>query len=188
MQVLLFLILLLGCREELSSKAVPPQTNPKDDYERMLLKVVTRDGYVNYERLRKQRKPLDTYVAWLHGKKAWRGARPTERHADWLNAYNALVLFQILERGTPDSVRDIPGWFGGPGARFFSGTQFQLGPDTLSLNEIEHELLTFPGSVHDDQVDCLAYGVRVFLEALAAQRMLSSEDPRFGGIRGMSRL
>ena len=132
-------MLLLGCREDLSSRAVPPTTNPKDAYEILLKKVVTREGYVNYARLRKNRKPLDGYVAWLHTSKAWRGARPTERHADWLNTFNALVLFQILERGTPDSVRDVPGWFGRPGAKFFRGTQFRVGPDNMSLSEIQDE-------------------------------------------------
>jgi hypothetical protein len=139
MSALLFLFLLVGCREELSSRAPAPATNPKDAYEDLLNRVVTRDGYVHYTRLQKNRKPLDKYVAWLHSTKAWRGARPTERHADWLNTYNALVLFQVLERGIPESVTQVTGWFGGPGARFFSGTHFRVGPEKMSLNEIKHE-------------------------------------------------
>ncbi len=139
MSAFLFLLLMFGCREEMTSKAPRPETNPEAEYEALLRKVVTRDGYVNYKKLRKNRKYLDKYVAWLHGQRAWKGARPTDRHADWLNAFNALVLFQILERDTPASVKDVPGWFGGPAAKFFSGTAFRLGPETMSLSEIEHE-------------------------------------------------
>jgi len=139
MTAFLFLFMIFGCREVLTSKAPPPNKNPKEEYEDLLRRAVTREGYVNYAKLRKNRKALDRYVAWLHTDKAWKGPRPTERHADWLNTYNALTLFQVLERGTPDSVVDVPGWFGGKGAKFYSGTQFRLGPEHLSLSEIEHE-------------------------------------------------
>jgi predicted phage terminase large subunit-like protein len=36
------------------------------------------------------------------------------------------------------------------------------------LSDVLPELLAFPAAAHDDQLDALAYGVQVLLEALAA--------------------
>lgn len=136
----LVLLALLGCRETLYSPVDAPAENPSKDYGELLSRVVGSDGMVNYDALEADREALDNYVAWLQVEEAWKGSRPTERPAEWVNAYNALVLFQVLERKRPESVLDVRGFLPIDGAKFFYGTQFAVNNgEYLSLSEIEHE-------------------------------------------------
>ena len=139
MRVAPLLIAILGCRESMSPDIPPPMADPREAWQTTLNEVVTHDGYVDYDHLEANRESLDTYVAWLGTERAWRGARPTERVAEWVNTYNALVLYQVLERRRPASVLDPKGWIPRPGSRFFVETQFDIGKNWLSLSEIEHE-------------------------------------------------
>ena len=103
--------------------------------------VVTPEGLVDYDRLEDRREDLEGYVAWLGTGEAWQGRLTRDFHGRYLNAYNALVMYQVLERGRPASVRDPRRLIPAAGAAFFLETQFKLGPDWLSLSEIEHERL-----------------------------------------------
>lgn len=128
---LLSALLCLGCRQSMRSTAVP-NAEASADWQALLEKVVTAEGLVDYDALSADREPLDRYVAWLATPEAWPGKVTRDWHAQYLNAYNALVLFQVLERGRPASVRDVP-------FRFFHWTQFQIGEEWLTLSEIENE-------------------------------------------------
>lgn len=128
-----------GGRETLHPRVDLPEQNPTARYSALLVQVVTFDGYVDYEELEKQRGVLDEYVAWIAHSRAWRLERPVDRPADYLNAYNALVLYQVLERGRPDSVLNVTGWLPVPGARFFKTTQFKVGRERVTLSEMMHE-------------------------------------------------
>lgn len=137
------LVVLIGCKETMRSDAPTPSKDPSLAWDALLGEVVTADGYVDYDRLQAKREVLDTYVAWLH---AGRIPRPSlEKYAWWINTYNALVLWTVLEEGRPASVRDVeptsPLWPGPPGVGFFQQRQFPIAPDRLSLNEILHEKL-----------------------------------------------
>ncbi len=132
-------LLLSACKETMLPTVEPPKTSPVPAYAALLTEVVTQDGYVDYDRLEARRKPLDDFVAWMAYSRPWRYERPVDRPADYLNAYNALVLYQVLERGRPRSVLEVQGWFGPPGTKFFLTTQFQIGRERVSLSEIEHE-------------------------------------------------
>ncbi len=127
-----------GCRTSMIPEHVPPDREPAAAYANLLERVVTEDGLVDYDALEADREPLDRYVAWLAGD-PMRGRQSMDRHAFWLNAYNALVLYQVLERGRPDSVLDVNGWIPAEGAGFFYETQFKIEQDWLSLSEIENE-------------------------------------------------
>lgn len=133
------LLLLLGCRETLRPGVLPPDRDPSRRWEQLLSRVVDREGYVDYGALESDRGPLDDYVAWLATDEAWEGKLTKDWHAQFLNAYNALVLYQVLIRGRPASVLDVRGTIPVKGFKFFRGTQFRLGDDLLSLSEIEHE-------------------------------------------------
>lgn len=137
------LLLAGACRQELTSSAQLRKDAPKA-YEDLLGRVVSPDGRVDYDALEADRGPLDGYVAWLGSEKAWQGRMTKDWHAQYLNAYNALVLYQVLERGRPASVLDVRG--GGlsalvpiAGYGFFHATEFALGEETLTLSEIENE-------------------------------------------------
>lgn len=131
-------MLLTACRPTLVSNGNATARAPRR-YADLLEQVVTEDGYVDYDRLADDRDKLDDYVAWLAEHGPPEGGNPTSHahQAFWYNAYNALVLFAVLEHGRPASVRDVTG--PSPGAGFFLLHDFQVGPDQVSLWEIEHE-------------------------------------------------
>jgi len=140
--LLIALIALTGCRRTMEADpALPASKEAVGAWGDALAKIVTDDGYVDYTALEQQRIPLTNYVAWLASEEAWEGRVTKDWHAQYLNAYNALVLFQILERGKPPNVREVRDWIPVDGAAFFHFTQFELGVEFLTLSEIENERL-----------------------------------------------
>jgi len=131
-----------GCRRTMvADPLMPPTRDALDGWDAALAEVVTEDGYVDYDALEEHRDALIDYVAWLGSEEAWVGRVTKDWHAQYLNSYNALVLFQILERHRPASVMDVRDWFPADGAAFFHLTQFELGVEHLTLSEIENERL-----------------------------------------------
>jgi hypothetical protein len=131
-----------GCRRTMvADPLMPPTRDALDAWDAALAEVVTEDGYVDYAVLEEHRDALVDYVAWLGSEEAWVGRVTKDWHAQYLNAYNALVLFQILERDRPSSVRDVHDWLPVDGAAFFHFTQFELGVEHLTLSEIQNERL-----------------------------------------------
>lgn len=53
--------------------------------------------------------------------------------ADWLNAYNALVVHAVLQRYPIDSVRSVP--------RFFRGIEYEVAAQQRTLDDIEHGII-----------------------------------------------
>lgn len=143
--LLLLPALLAGCSVTVGPKVPPPKIDPSAAWEAVLHQVVDDDGYVDYDKLAAHRKPLDAYVAWLStGRMPIAGEA---RLAYQLNAYNALVLWLVLDVGRPASVLDVPPtafWPGGPGAGFYHQRMFRFGADRLSLARIENERIRNP--------------------------------------------
>lgn len=137
----LVLLLALGCREPLVPDRPPPATDPSAAWAALLRRAVDPHGYVHYDLLERERDTLEDYVAWLGGPTPWERHRVGRRLALYLDAWNALVLYQVLERGRPDSVLDVRGWLPGPGSGFFVETRFRLGREWRSLSEIAHQLV-----------------------------------------------
>lgn len=141
MRLAALLVLLGACRPVMAPKVPAPDFDPSDAWEALLGQVVTADGLVDYDKLEANRGPLDEYVAWIG--KYRRPPRSNQRHAFMLNAYNALVLYQVLERGRPASVQDVDGWLPKPGSAFFYETAFLVDGTPTSLDEIGTEYLRF---------------------------------------------
>lgn len=135
------LVLLGACRPVMAPKVPTPEGDPSDAWEALLGQVVTTDGLVDYDKLEASRGPLDDYVAWIG--KDRHPPRSNQRHAFMLNAYNALVMFQVLERGRPASVNAVDGWLPQPGSAFFFETAFLVDGTPTSLHEIDAEYLRF---------------------------------------------
>lgn len=133
------IVALLGCRTTLRPAVDVPDASPEQEWNRLLRNAVDRDGYVDYGKIAKKRGALDRYVAWIGRDRANRGKGGAASYAFWINAYNALAIYQIIARDQPASVLDVPGlpW---RGAGFFYWTDFLVdGPPLLSLWEIGHE-------------------------------------------------
>jgi hypothetical protein len=125
---------LLACRTVLVPDVDLPEHDPTPAWGDVLHDVVDARGMVDYDELERDRGYLDDYVAWI-GRADAVPKQPKKRVAFWLNAYNALVLYQVLEHGRPASVLDVGK------VRFFALTAFDIGRDEVSLEEIEDERL-----------------------------------------------
>lgn len=139
MKHLTLLVALAACRPVMAPNTTPPKADPTSLWSETLSKVVTPDGMVDYDLLEAEREHLDAYVAWIARPR--RVARDNPQHAFWLNAYNALVMYAVLEDGRPASVLDVSGWLPRPGSRFFFERAFIVQGQPTSLWEIEHERL-----------------------------------------------
>lgn len=110
-----------------------------DDYATVLERHVDDDGLVDYAGLEADRAPLDRFVAQLAV--AGPASTPEEfenrdaQLAFYINAYNALTLFQVIER-MPD--------FTAPHDEkitFWITTRFALDGDKTNLYDLENELI-----------------------------------------------
>ena len=109
-----------------------------DRFNVLLKQHVDDEGRVNYTALRADRAALDHYVAQLAviGPESTPEAFSTDakRLAYWINAYNALVLFQVVEREGLDSVGDSK-------FNFFYWTCFELDGGTTNLYDLENDVI-----------------------------------------------
>lgn len=133
----LFPLLLMACQSAVNPPVPVPASDPSAAYQALLQRVVTPDGYVDWDLLERDHQALDDYVAWLSRPGAL-PADPVAAHATWLNAYNAWTLYGVLDTGTPDSVRDVAGWVPQPGSGFFLERTYTLGGQRVSLYVAEH--------------------------------------------------
>ena len=134
----MLLLMAIACRSPMYPP-VPADGDPRKAYTAFLQRVVTEDGYVDYNAVEANRTPLDRMVAWIASEESYKGKKARHRHAYWLNAYNTLVLFQVMERDRPSSVLEPDGWLPFDGSAFFMETTFDVGGNRYSLAEIEHE-------------------------------------------------
>jgi hypothetical protein len=126
-----------GCQTVAPVRVPVPEKDPSAAWEAQLARVVTPDGYVDWDPLVADRSALDAYVAWLSRD----GAVPSEpaaAHAWWLNAYNAWTMAGVLDAGVPSSVKDVPGWLPEPGSGFFLEVTWSAGGRPVSLYHAEH--------------------------------------------------
>jgi hypothetical protein len=109
-------------------------------FDRVLRAYVNESGQVNYTALKANRSELDAYVDALG--KISPPSHPgsfsgrEEKLAYWINAYNALVLRGVIDAYPVKSVKDIK-YFSG----FFNRTWFNVGGESYTLNNIEHDIL-----------------------------------------------
>ena len=106
---------------------------------RVLVAFVDSSGGVDYAGLKEARRDLDLYLDSLASvdPRNHPGRFPTPQHAlaYWLNAYNAFVLTGVIDSFPVASVMDIEG------GEFFDSRRFLAGEDTLSLNELENQIV-----------------------------------------------
>ncbi len=108
---------------------VPPEAAA--DYAQILQQHVNSAGLVNYQALGKNRAPLDKYLAAVAA-----APLPTDKNARmafYVDAYNALVLRSVLDKGRPRSVLDVKD--------FFSAADHTVAGKKVSLDGLEKKEL-----------------------------------------------
>lgn len=147
-----------------------------------LLEKHVKQGKVNYRDLQKDKPALDRLVKQI-GEYNLNGAGKAERKAFFINAYNVLVLYQVLEHYPLKSVMDVPG--------FFDKQQYLVAGEQLTLNELEKKKLLLPyrdARIHFALVCAAnscppllnkAYTPQTIEEQLQAQAIKSLRDTQF---------
>ena len=105
-------------------------------YDRALKRHV-RDGLVDYAGMKSDADLMDAINA-LATLKIEAVVTSSERLAFWINAYNALVIRQVVSHYPIESVKEV----GLPGSwSFFKSTEFVIGGTAWTLDRIEHQMI-----------------------------------------------
>lgn len=117
---------------------------PYEVWTRVLQKYVDDEGRVNFTGVAKDRADLDRFVAWVYdnGPNNQPNLFPTKEAqlAYHINAYNALAMHKVIDRGIPKSL-------GGSGlgalrtVRFFFVGKVQVGGEPITLRKYENEVV-----------------------------------------------
>jgi len=94
----------------------------------VFLKKYVQDGKVDYQALASQPQQLEALYAQL-GKVSLEGTSTESRKAFYVNAYNLLTIYQIIQHYPVSSPMDING--------FFDEIKHQVAGETFTLNELE---------------------------------------------------
>lgn len=158
------------------------QAFPLDDWRGVLQAFVDDEGRVDYEALLADRGDLDRFVALLRdvGPRTRPELFPSEadRLAYYLNAYNALVLFDVLDHWPLESPRDVR-------LRFFYTTRFLVDGAKTNLYELENHVIRrlFDEPRIHFALNCASLGCpklpREPFEAARLEEQLARETHRF---------
>lgn len=100
-----------------------------------LLQRHVKQGQVNYKSLQQDEQKLNRLVQQIASFDVSNASAP-EKKAFYINAYNLLVLHQVLEHYPLKSVMDVKG--------FFDGNKYKVAGQSLTLNELEKQKLLEP--------------------------------------------
>ncbi|MFT6163064.1 MAG: hypothetical protein ACJARS_001149 [bacterium] len=133
--IALLILSAAACRETVRIGQALPETDPTYRWSFVLERVVTEDGYVDYERLWHHREDLDEYLSWLAYSPPV--VADASRKSQWINAHNAFVLHSVLY--TADTRTAPPQWPASPpnDTRF----QYDLDKDWVTPSQIRHAYL-----------------------------------------------
>ncbi len=116
----------------------PKPAGPKFDHSKfdaILMRHVDQDGWVDYQAIASDPRPLDEYIKSLKGA-PFDDLGRNEKLALLINAYNAFTIRLILDHwagGALKSIMDIPA------GKRWDDPRWRIGKNTFSLSQIEHE-------------------------------------------------
>jgi hypothetical protein len=148
-----------GCQENVSKEFRPKEVKTFDykDWQTVLEKVCTSDGFVKYDGLRKNtdgvRDALFRFVGLIG--EASPVNRPelfpsaNDKLAYYINAYNATCMFGLVQKNYPKNVKD---------SGIFLLSKFKYGGEDLTLDTLEKERIRSAGDprVHF-AVNCMSH-------------------------------
>ncbi|MBH8569123.1 DUF547 domain-containing protein [Microvirga sp. STS02] len=134
--VLLILVLggkaVAGGNEPLTVASITVQTTA------FLQKFVNKEGKVSYEALQHSPELLDALLSNIADFDVTK-AEAADQYAFYLNAYNILVIGEVVKNYPLTSVQDMPG--------FFNRVRMRVGREMLTLDQIETDKLR---KIYDD--------------------------------------
>ena len=131
---------LFGCAEDVHLKAKIPKSNPTLKWRNTLKQVATPNG-VRFGALKRKRKRLNQYVAWVatHGQHSdgWTESKEDKRIAHLINAHNAMVLHNALRLGLPETPDRVDvGLYRWSEAGFYWGSRYKLDGEWSAIRHI----------------------------------------------------
>lgn len=144
MFAMLVCLCILSCQQVYPSHGTSSSDAPKH-WSALLSRISSTSG-VDYKTLRENRSILDNYMSWLatHGPHSEHYSIREEKRkiVFYANAYNAAVLFAVLEHWPISSVKEVDsGWFTQENVGFFLGQLFVVDGGEMSLFHLEQDLL-----------------------------------------------
>ena len=156
-------IVVLALLTASAAASAAPAAAPQDDlyapWARILSDYVDAEGLIDYAGLQGPgRADLEAFMASLASADPNGFASDDERIAFWINAYNAVVIWQVVERYPLDSVRDVGVLWGLVGG--FFKKKYPVAGTTMSADDIEHG--TLRAKFDDERIHwalvCAAFG------------------------------
>lgn len=162
------------------------QNDPYAAWERVLANYVDSEGLIDYAGLEARgmddlrefmRVLAETDPAGLGGRQ--------EQLAFWINAYNAVVIWQVVEKYPIDSVRDVGALWGLVGG--FFKNEYRIAGHDMSADNIEHD--TLRARFDEDRIHwalvCGAFGCPRLLDrpyrAATLEETLAAQSREFLG-------
>lgn len=120
--------------------APEPLTNlrtaePLAAYTRVLQNFVNERGEVDFAALKKYRADLDHYIAYVARLPASSISNTNDRLAHYINSYNALSMYNVIESGIPKTNA------GSAKIRFFYLRKLLIGGKQMSLYDYENDII-----------------------------------------------
>ena len=140
---------------------------------RVLSGYVDDEGLVDYAGLKAEGfADLEEFMTAIATVDPGSFATDTERMAFWINAYNAVVIWQVVERYPLDSVRDVGSLWGLIGG--FFKQKYAVAGGQMSADNIEHD--TLRARFDDERIHwalvCAAFGCpRLASQPYRAERL-----------------
>ncbi len=151
-------LLAAGC----AARIPPPQTpafapaSPQQAWANHLARFVDEKGRMDYAGMAKSTEDLDTFLAWVAriDPESAPADFPTReaRLAYYINAYNALAMYDVLKSNFPPNLYDVR-------VGFFYRNRFEMGGRYVSLYALENSVIRPMGEerIHF-ALNCMARG------------------------------
>jgi hypothetical protein len=122
-----------------SASAAPPSGDPYEPWARTLSRHVSERGEVDFRAVAAERNDLDSFLGYVArvSPRSTAGAFPGRqaRLAYYLNAYNALAMFNVIDSGLPRHLGAAQRFI------FFRTRRFVVGGESMSLHMLENEVI-----------------------------------------------
>ncbi len=136
--LIIFLLVLNSCATLVPAPKSVSNLNgkaPLAAYARVLQCYVNERGEVDFSALQQHRVDLDNYIAYVAQLPARSITDANERLAHYINSYNALSMYNVLESGIPKTHAGLAK------VRFFYLRKLFIGGQPMSLYEYENDVI-----------------------------------------------